>query len=311
VYRGRGLEGKSAEGLYLPGKIAAPTGWRVGPGPRATWRWWVAGELFRAWAGFAIRTVFCWAARALGLGTGRAIWPIGVGLGPGPRERALANDDKTWWYMPLKNACFISFRNGQYDLTNRFVTDLHRGLCNELEAQLGRGIDVFFDQERLKGGYFFNEVIAEELCQSACLVLVYTPSYFDVEHAYCAREYRGMLKLEEQRLALLKDDIKRTHGLIVPVVFRGDKYLPAEIGSVRHSYNFDQFSLSDRCMSKHKKYAPVLTEIADYIAERYRDLSPQLTAVDCTQFTLPSVDDIKPWLVNVTAPPMPLPGRSK
>src|SRR6267143_1162323 len=114
--------------------------------------------------------------------------------------------------MPLRNSCFISFRHGQQPLTQRFVSDLYEGLKAELEALLGREIGIFIDQERLGGGDFFNEAIAEHLCESACLVMVYTPPYFDREHTYCAREYKGMIEIEKTRLQLLPEGPDRTHG---------------------------------------------------------------------------------------------------
>src|SRR5689334_9889604 len=122
--------------------------------------------------------------------------------------------------MPRKNACFISFRHGDQELTRAFVEQLYRGLSNELEAQLGRDAGAFLDEKRLAGGYLFNETLARELCASSCLVMVYTPSYFDEKHPYCAREYGAMVRLEERRFQHL-EPAARQHGLIIPVVFRG------------------------------------------------------------------------------------------
>jgi hypothetical protein len=66
--------------------------------------------------------------------------------------------------MPLHNACFISFRHGKQELTQRFISEFHSGIQGELEAQLGRDVGVFLDEERLTGGDLFNEAIAEHLC---------------------------------------------------------------------------------------------------------------------------------------------------
>src|ERR1700690_1209743 len=174
--------------------------------------------------------------------------------------------------MARKNAGFISFRHGDYELTRAFVEQLYRGLCSEVEAQLGRGVDVFLDTKRLTGGYLFDEALAQELCMSSSMVMVYTPSYFDEAHTYCAREYSAMLQLEMKRLAML-DPAAQQHGLIVPVIFRGLKHLPAEIRDRRQYYDFQSFLLSGREMSHHPKFASVLQEIGEYIADRHRVIS--------------------------------------
>jgi len=208
--------------------------------------------------------------------------------------------------MPPRNACFISFRNGTRELTRRFVRELHDGLSAELETQLGRGIGIFLDQERLQGGDFFNEIIAQDLCDSSCLVLVYTPSYFDLDHTYCAREYKAMLEMESRRFELLDGADQRLHGLIIPVIFRGT--VPAEIGDVRHCYDFSDFLLAEGTMTKHRRYAPKLREIAEYIAERHRVISA-LENRNCADYRLPSTDSIRDWLAGVVPKPLGLPGR--
>lgn len=211
--------------------------------------------------------------------------------------------------MPLQNACFISFRHGEQELTQRFVSELHSGICGELEAQLGRDVGVFIDQERLKGGDFFNEAIGEHLCASSCLVLVYTPSYFDLARTYCAREYKAMLDLERVRLRLLGEGLDRTHGLVVPVIFRGEKLLPPEIKGHRQCYDFADFLLVDRKLQKHSRYAGVIREMAEYIAERHRALSA-VVEENCAGFRLPAEADIRPWLQTIVPGPTPLPGRT-
>jgi hypothetical protein len=213
--------------------------------------------------------------------------------------------------MPLTNSTFISFRHGREDLSRKFIEQFYDGLSGEIEAQLGQGAGrVFLDQERLHGGDFFNPLIARELCTSATMIMIYTPSYFDLNRTYCAREYKAMVALEAARMAKLPQE-QRNHGLIVPVIFRGDRYLPNEIKDQRQFYDFQQFLLSHRTLSKHPKYAPVLREIADYIAERYRVLSALDPAeLNCDGFSLPEEGVITPWLQGVVPIAPPLPGRT-
>lgn len=114
--------------------------------------------------------------------------------------------------MPFQYACFISYRHGQRKLAERIINDLYETLSGELE--LLRDEQVFLDRERLRGGYFYNEALAEALCHSACMIVVFTPTYFSRNHTYCAREYKAMEELEKKRLRLLSGSVHKNRGLI-------------------------------------------------------------------------------------------------
>src|SRR5215475_6616902 len=104
--------------------------------------------------------------------------------------------------MPLRNACFISYRHGQYELMRQFTADLCAALRSELEPML-HGCGVYVD-DRLMGGDLYSVALARNLYESATMVMVYTPTYFDAEHPYCAREYTAMIALEQERLSRLR-----------------------------------------------------------------------------------------------------------
>jgi len=95
-------------------------------------------------------------------------------------------------------------------------------LVNALKAELGSRVNeaVSFDEDRLKPGYSLNNSLSQYLYQSACMVVFFTPHYFNLEKLYCAREFFAMLDLERQRLGLLPA-ANRNHGLIIPVAYRG------------------------------------------------------------------------------------------
>jgi hypothetical protein len=137
--------------------------------------------------------------------------------------------------MPIKHACFISYRHGQRKLAERIINDLSDALASELEAWLEQ--DVYVDRERLKGGEFYNEALAQALCESVCMILIFTPTYFSIDHTFCAREYKAMERLEEQRFQALGGRVDKRRGLIIPIVFRGEDYLPKEIKERRLYYN--------------------------------------------------------------------------
>jgi hypothetical protein len=211
--------------------------------------------------------------------------------------------------MPLRNACFISYRHGQHDLMKTFIDDFHKALNAELEPLCGSDM-ISIDKERLKDGDFYNEALASELCQSACMVVVYVPTYFHNDSRYCAREFAAMPQLESERLKRLPKST-REQGLIVPVVLRGFAELPASIAEQRHCYNFEDYALGDRRLSRHPKCRGQVRQLAAYISERFRSLVrlPE-TNFRCDEFKLPSENhrDVAA-LVSDGFPP--LPGRRR
>lgn len=211
--------------------------------------------------------------------------------------------------MSFENSCFISYRHGQRKLAERIINDLYDALSGEIELLRNEG--VYLDRERLKGGLFYNEAVAESLCKSICSIVVFTPTYFDKKHTYCAREYKAMEKLEEERLRLLKDPEAKKHGLIITIVFRGADYLPPEIKERRQYYNFEDFLLCDVELSRHPSYAPKIKEIAKYIADRCRAFEglPEDPCIGCAEFRLPTEDEIREWIETIAGPKIPFPGR--
>jgi len=205
--------------------------------------------------------------------------------------------------MPFNYACFISYRHGQRALVERIINDLSDALSSEIELWMRE--QVYVDRERLRGGDHYNEDLAAALCQSVCMIVVFTPRYFDKKSTFCAREYRAMESLEEQRLKLLPHAEDRRRGLIIPIVFRGSEYLPDEIRNRRQYYDFGDFLLSDEQISKHPSYAGKIREIAEYIKARHeafrRVQSDPCTS--CDSFSLPSDEDIRVWLDDVCSAP--------
>src|ERR1044071_4404219 len=127
--------------------------------------------------------------------------------------------------MSFKYSCFMSYHCGPSKLLERAVNDLYDALHDEI-ATYFRDKPIYIDKHRLQGADFYHEELATALCQSVCMIVAFTPAYLDKTHTYCAREYKAMEKLEAARLNLLPDPSERQHGLIIPIVFRGEKYLP-------------------------------------------------------------------------------------
>lgn len=211
--------------------------------------------------------------------------------------------------MPLQYSCFISYRHLSQD------DDITQNLVSSLKTELPRvlDMDIYVDKERLKGGDFFNNELSKALCESVCLIVVYTPTYFSKKNTYCAREYKAMELLEEQRLHALGFPKNKKHGLIIPIVYRGDKKLPKNIKNERQYYLFEDFQISCRDNLKNPEYARKIKEIGEYIQERCEELLVVEDDVckSCDDFDFPADHDISDWLESMLSPKPKLPGREK
>lgn len=171
-----------------------------------------------------------------------------------------------------------------------------------------RDKDVYIDLDRLKGGDFYNEALSTALCRSVCMIMVFTPTYFDKKHTFCAREFMAMQEIERRRLELTGKF--GNHGLIIPIVFRGKDYLPQFISNERHCYFFDNYYLTkgnENILATRLKFSKMIREIAEYIFQRYNELSDVWDgSKECREFRLPSEEEVSPLLVEFRAP---FPGR--
>jgi len=211
--------------------------------------------------------------------------------------------------MPLRYSCFISYRHGQgqIDIVKELVESLKTELSLWLELE---ELGVFLDEGRLKGGEFFNEKLARALCESVCLIVVFTPTYFSEWSTFCAREYKAMERLEKKRLPYLSKH-RNEKGLIIPIVYRGDKDLPDSIRKKRQYYTVESFHISGRGNSDNPEYAKIIKEIGEYIRERCDDLRvvEDIICEPCDTFDFPEEDEISDWLKTMLPPKPSFPGR--
>jgi hypothetical protein len=66
-----------------------------------------------------------------------------------------------------------------------------------LEPYFDNEDELFVDTEQLGGGDDLDRKIARAMCESVCMILIYTPKY--EAHAYTRREYAAMRLLEAER----------------------------------------------------------------------------------------------------------------
>lgn len=210
--------------------------------------------------------------------------------------------------MPFRYSCFISYRHGQGPLLERFVADLEVALNSEI---LGRtGLPAFVDRE-MKGGMRLDSSLIGALRDSVCFIAVYTPTYFDGDHPYCAKEFRTMQVLETQRHAALMGAGRDNNGLIIPMVVRtgANGSVPSPIRKVIY-YDFSQFLLWHPPLCKHRRYAKLFNEIGSYVQECHEALQSAGVAPEVAhpEIGLPTDDEIKTWIREVGPPRAPFPG---
>jgi hypothetical protein len=203
--------------------------------------------------------------------------------------------------MPIKYSCFISYRRSSAE----YARDFHLSL--ERELSLWTPLPIYRDETRLSGGDFYNKELALALCESACMVMIYTPTYFDKINTYCAREYRAMEQLEAQRLNQLGFKKDNQHSLIIPVIYRGLEYFPNPIKSLRAYYQFE-FSVIGKTYVRRKEYQESIKEIAEYIYERCNELNT-LDYDPSASFEIPRNEEILEWLTSLLPPKPIFPGR--
>jgi len=210
----------------------------------------------------------------------------------------------------FENACFISYAHCRNETAREVVEAFKSALEGQVQLYMPHH-RVYRDTERLGGGDFFNRELAEQLCRSVCMVLLFNPGYFDCNHPYCAREYKAMVTLEAERLGLSQEEF-RTRGLIIPVVIRGDDDLPEEIRSFRNYTSFSKQVLVGQdfyerdCIEK-------IEGLAGDIYRRWKMLRGEETALTsrCNEFEFPSEEDVREWLEGIVGrrPRPSMPGR--
>ena len=211
--------------------------------------------------------------------------------------------------MLFKYSCFISYRASRTKLTTTFIKQLKEALDGEIATQLDR--EVYIDSERIRGGEWYNESLARALCESLCMILIFTPNYFSKEKTFCTREYLTMKILEQKRLETIRGKCDSSLRFIIPIIFRGPKHLPSEIKEYRHYYDFSQYTLADTEIMKHKDYNKYIKEISSEIiaelAKCFDDVDQEKIFL-CKNLDLPTVQEAKNWLETLDTPPFEFPG---
>jgi TIR domain len=207
--------------------------------------------------------------------------------------------------MLFRHPCFISYARGNQDLIRGFLTQLTKALSSSLEPYLFEE-GPYVDQE-LQPGERFDQKLADAICRSVCMIVIYYPKYG--AHQYCLREFEAMRTLEKDRIPLL-GATGNGRGLIIPILLRGKlEDLPEEIRNHIHCCDFSKFTTATGDISRDPEYVARIERIASYIDELRKDFAAlnQNICDDCHTFRLPDLDSITPWQPDGPKPP-PFPG---
>lgn len=208
----------------------------------------------------------------------------------------------------MKHACFISYCHGQDELTNTFISQLEQALQNELGQRMDE--KIYIDRTRLKPGFWYHEALAQAICESVSMVVVYSPRY--MRHDYCVREFEGMKWLEQKRRDLLGGMWPQGRGMIIPVIFRGDP--PKAIKAYRHYCDFTKFTLADTRICENPKYVDEIGKMAEVIHQNFLLFEKAKKAeIDlcggCDKSRLPLISEIPWWQPGSEGPLDDFPSR--
>jgi hypothetical protein len=194
--------------------------------------------------------------------------------------------------MRLDFSCFISHRSSEKKLAGGMVKAIYDALAEELEIQVDEGVHPL----RAGPGDILDPALAEALCRTSCMVLLFTGNYFSRKHPYCTREYLLMRDLEAQRLKQSGVAVSKKNGLIIPVVLSNPERMPAEL-TKRIWSDFQSFEQTREGIEYPRTFFGEIRKIAQYIERRHTALSalPE-PATPCDGLNLPDDQRVQEFL---------------
>jgi len=202
---------------------------------------------------------------------------------------------------------FISYPHMNEDQLPHLVTEFADTLAEKLSfiRQYTDTKTAFIDKNRLRPGFRWEPAIAQALCRSRCLILVYNDQYFTRE--YCILEFRAMCALEAKRAGKSGNgkgnNAKPKGSMIIPVIVQsagGEDETPVLPPEVQEFEWYDFRSILDPSRQfKNKKYLEKVREIY----KRVEDLrkSYPTPVVDCSGFDFAMPVQLKPEPIEAFA----------
>ena len=187
--------------------------------------------------------------------------------------------------MAIRYGCFFSYAHGRHALMQRFKSALADALRSYLEPYFDNEDELFIDTEQLGGGDDLDRKIARAMCESVCMILIYTPKY--EAHAYTRREYEAMRLIEAERAKWYTLPSR----LIIPVVMtRHPEALPPPISDARYYVDVSHYTMATLDLMSNPDFLPDIDKMVKRIAAHHA-CQKKHTPLDhdCNQFVLPAV----------------------
>jgi hypothetical protein len=198
--------------------------------------------------------------------------------------------------LNLKYSCCVSYRLGEELLMTGFIKQFTEALKAELEARTP--LKLWVDIDRFSAGTRIDSTTAQAICQSACMVVIYTPPYFsdDRDSLYCVREFIAIKEIEKIRHGVRP---LQTQSIVIPVILRGKEQFPHAIfgndGSILWS-DFEKFDLGRTRIISHPHFKPEIRKIAAHICEVINAYADFDVCSECLRFDFPDPEKAKSWL---------------
>jgi len=187
--------------------------------------------------------------------------------------------------MTVRYGCFLSYAHGQHAYMSKFKNDLIEALKCYLEPYFDTEKELFVDSEQLGGGDDLDQRIAEAMCESACMIMIYTPKY--EAHGYTRREFAAMQLIESERQLWYR----LPSHLIIPVVMtRHPNGLPPQITGPGLYVDFSRYTLASGDFKTNPDFLPDIQKIVQRIVSHYHCLKNCTPPEhDCRRFVLPDI----------------------
>jgi hypothetical protein len=191
--------------------------------------------------------------------------------------------------MAIRYGCFFSYAHGRHELMQRFKATLADALRCYLEPYFDNEDELFVDTEQLGGGDDLDRKIAQAMCESVCMVLIYTPKY--EAHAYTRREYAAMRLVEAERGTWYT----LPSGLIIPVIMtQHPDRLPPQVSESTFYVDFSRFTMATADLKSNPDFLPDIDKMVRRIVTHYHYQKKTMPPDhDCNHFVLPAVPS--PW----------------
>ena len=204
----------------------------------------------------------------------------------------------------MLHPCFISYVHPENAWAKAAIDMAVAALRSALEIDFGRDRPPFIDIDRLNPGDNHARQLAQAICNSACMVILYHPAYGN--SAYCQRELAAMRQIEETRRRIVGGKLD-AHRLFIPLVLRGRaEDLPTFVHQDCVWLDYSRQLLTSRDLSGTRPVRERFFQVVDTISAicRVLDHHEGLRSIDCGQFQLPAGG-----LGSAAAPSQPFPGR--